>query len=80
MAFVSGGYTPYLVAGANAESDEEIARVETSYRHAEPRVPSDARGPPEARLRPGLSPERADHLVVMYASPNVYHVLVDAYR
>jgi hypothetical protein len=34
----------------------------------------------KAPLRVGLSPERANHLLLLYAGPDVYHVLVDVYR
>lgn len=34
----------------------------------------------KAPLRDGLDPERATHLLLLYAGEDVYHVLVDTYR
>ena len=34
----------------------------------------------KAPLREGLDPERATHLLLLYAGEDVYHVLVDTYR
>ena len=72
----------YLVARANAESDEEIARVQSLHETWR------ARGyramlevlRRKAPLRPGLSPDRANQLLLLYAGPDVYHVVVDVYR
>jgi AcrR family transcriptional regulator len=33
----------------------------------------------KAPLRPGLDPDRANHLLLLFAGPDVYHVLVDVY-
>jgi AcrR family transcriptional regulator len=71
----------YLVARANTESDEEIARVQTfheTWRAEGYRAMLDVLRM-KAPLRVGLSPERANHLL-LYAGPDVYHVLVDVYR
>jgi AcrR family transcriptional regulator len=72
----------YLVARANTESDEEIARVQTfheTWRAEGYRAMLDVLRM-KAPLRVGLSPERANHLLLLYAGPDVYHVLVDVYR
>ena len=71
----------YLVARANAESDEEIARVQTlheTWRAEGYRAMLEVLRK-KAPLRPGLSPERANQLLLLYAGPDVYHVLVDVY-
>ena len=72
----------YVVARASADSDEEITRVQTF--HEEWRADG-YRAMLEvllrkAPLRPGLDPERANHLLLLYAGPDVYHVLVGVYR
>jgi AcrR family transcriptional regulator len=72
----------YVVARANTESDEEIARVQTfheTWRAEGYRAMLEVLLR-KAPLRPGLSPERANHLLLLYAGPDVYHVLVDVYR
>jgi len=69
----------YLVARADAGSDPEIARVvdlhETwrvdGYREVLELLAA------KARLRPGLSPDRATHLLLLYVGMDVYHALVD---
>jgi AcrR family transcriptional regulator len=71
----------YLVARAAAEGDAETARVMAFHENWR------AQGYREmldllrakAPLRPGLSPERATQLLLLYAGQDVYHVLVDTY-
>ncbi len=72
----------YVVARASADGDEEISRVQTFH---ETWRADGYRAMLEvllrkAPLRPGLNPERANHLLLLYAGPDVYHVLVDVYR
>ena len=72
----------YVVARASADGDEEITRVQTFH---ETWRADGYRAMLEvllrkAPLRPGLDPERANHLLLLYAGPDVYHVLVDVYR
>ena len=72
----------YVVARANTESDEEIARVQAfheTWRAEGYRAMLEVLRK-KAPLRPGVSPERANHLLLLYAGPDVYHVLVDVYR
>ena len=72
----------YVVARANTESDEEIARIQTfheTWRADGYRAMLEILRK-KAPLRRGLSPERANHLLLLYAGPDVYHVLVDVYR
>jgi len=71
----------YVVARASADGDEAITRVQTF--HEQWRADG-YRAMLEvllrkAPLRPGLDPERANHLLLLYAGPDVYHVLVDVY-
>jgi hypothetical protein len=71
----------YVVGRASADGDEEISRVQTFH---ETWRADGYRAMLEvllrkAPLRPGLDPERANHLLLLYAGPDVYHVLVDVY-
>lgn len=72
----------YVVGRASADSDEEIGRVQKFH---EKWRADGYRAMLEvllqkAPLRPGLDAERANHLLLLYAGPDVYHVLVDVYR
>lgn len=72
----------YVVARASADSDEEMTRVQAFH---EKWRADGYRAMLEvllrkAPLRPRLDPERANHLLLLYAGPDVYHVLVDVYR
>lgn len=71
----------YLVARAAAESDAETARVMTfheNWRAQGYRQMLDLLRD-KAPLRDGLAPVRATQLLLLYAGPDVYHVLVDTY-
>jgi AcrR family transcriptional regulator len=71
----------YLVARAAAEGDAETARVMAFHENWR------AQGYREmldllrakASLRPGLSPERATQLLLLYVGPDIYHVVIDSY-
>lgn len=71
----------YVVGRASADGDDEITRVQTFHENWRA---DGYRAMLEvllgkAPLRPGLDPERANHLLLLYAGPDVYHVLVDVY-
>jgi AcrR family transcriptional regulator len=71
----------FLVARAAAESDAETARVMSfheTWRAEGYRQMLDLLRA-KAPLRSGVSPERATQLLLLYAGPDVYHVLVDDY-
>jgi AcrR family transcriptional regulator len=71
----------YLVARSSADGDPQIARVQEfheTWRAKGYRTMLDlllAKAP----LRDGLSPERANHLLLFYAGPDAYHVFVDVH-
>jgi AcrR family transcriptional regulator len=71
-----------LKLAARASDDPELTRVMTESeggRAAGYRAILEIlRG--KAPLREGLDPERATHLLLLYAGEDVYHVLVDTYR
>lgn len=72
----------YVVGRASADGDDEITRVQTfheTWRADGYRAMLEVLLT-KAPLRSGLDPERANHLLLLYAGPDVYHVLVDVYR
>jgi len=71
-----------LTLAARASDDPELSRLmaESEAGRAEGyrAILEILRG--KAPLRDGLDPERATHLLLLYAGEDVYHVLVDTYR
>ena len=71
-----------LKLAARASDDPELTRLmaESEARRADGyrAILEILRG--KAPLREGLHPERATHLLLLYAGEEVYHVLVDTYR
>jgi AcrR family transcriptional regulator len=80
VADITRRLTPlYVVASGSAVSDPEVAEVVD--RHEKWRVEG-YRGMVEilmakAPLRPGVSPKRANDLLLLYAGMDVYHALVE---
>jgi AcrR family transcriptional regulator len=71
----------YLVARASTDADPDIARIQTFHEtwRAEGYRKMLELLLAKAPLRTGLSPERANHLLLFYAGPDAYHVFVDVY-
>jgi AcrR family transcriptional regulator len=72
----------YLIARAGVERDADLAPVESFHEEWRADGYEQMLGVlrEKAPLRPGLRPERATQLLLLYVGMDVYHALVDTYR